>query len=96
MLNKDDHFWICALETNKHIYSAFQITELRHIVVSVKRSGRFIEFCFQVCCFAWNSSSKNLMLNFINGSFYIGFLSVTTQTLCALPSVMFVIIRITL
>lgn len=47
------------------------------------------------CCCAWDSSSKNLVLNFINGCFYIGFLSVTltTQLLCSFPSVMFVIIK---
>lgn len=59
--------------------------------------GRFIKvlFLFYFCCFAWDSSSQNLLLIFINGSVYIGFLSVIlpTEPFCAFPAVTFVVIR---
>jgi len=96
LFNKDDRFWTCTLET--YISNpVIQISELRYRE-SVKNGGRFIEVLFLIVYFAerreglllsLDSSSKNFVLNFLSGCFYIGFLSVTltTQLLCAFPSV---------
>lgn len=75
------------------------MSELWHIEggLLVKRGGRVIKVLFLIdfCCFAWASSSKNLVLIVINGSVSIGFISVTltTEPFGAFPAVRFVIIR---